>query len=156
MHTKFVIFVVIVFLTISLIYSSFSRPILALKIIKYGEIQCENFGDRTVKCCQNQTDEKGETHRYCTTCDKTDPPSNCSPRWEESSGPSKPQSLKSVLPYSPAQSSSIAPPSTSEQSNNTNVLDGKVLKHGGILKGDDTTQDTQGTRQGNNSTGTLQ
>jgi hypothetical protein len=138
MHTNFVIFMVIMFLAISLIYSSFSRPILALKVITYGAIQCENFGDHTVKCCQNQTDEKGDTHRWCTTCDKTDPPSNCSPRFEESSGPSKPQSLKSVLPSSSAPPSSVVPPSTSEQSNNTSVLEGKVLKHGGALKGGET------------------
>jgi len=58
-------------------------------------------------------------------------------------------------PNAGPESSSVLPPS--EQSNNTHIKNGNIVKSGGsALKGDDTTQDTQGIRQGNNSTGTLQ
>ncbi len=36
-------------------------------------------GDKT-KCCQAFFDDDGELLHYCTVCDNTRPPSNCSPR----------------------------------------------------------------------------
>jgi hypothetical protein len=85
-NKKAMILVIISFLTIALLFSSLSRSdvVFARSNITYGEVQCENFGDFTVKCCQNQTDTStGKTTRYCTTCNKTNPPSNCSPRYVE-------------------------------------------------------------------------
>jgi hypothetical protein len=98
-----VILVVISFLILALVYSSFSRP----KVV--FAYSCENFGDRTVKCCQTDPDGKGA---WCTTCHKTDPPSNCSPRFREGRlnptspptnelPPSLPPPPKNALPPSP-------------------------------------------------------
>jgi hypothetical protein len=100
---KAVILGVIMFLITMLIYSSFYRPNV---VFAYS---CENFGDRTVKCCQTDPDGKGA---WCTTCDKTDPPSNCSPRFREGRlnptspptnelPPSQPPPPKNALPPSP-------------------------------------------------------
>jgi hypothetical protein len=115
---KTVILVIISFLTVALILSSLSRSdvVFAKSNITYGEVQCENYGDFTVKCCQNQTDTStGKTTRYCTTCNKTNPPSNCSPRYVEAEGLSNPTTLpptNELPPPPPPPPKNVLPPSS--------------------------------------------
>jgi hypothetical protein len=101
------ILAVISLLILGLLYNSFFR---ANMVFAY---YCENFGDRTVKCCQTNPDGKSA---WCTTCDKTNPPSNCSPRFLEGTPNTStpPPPPNNVLPVSPpAFSNALPPPSTS-------------------------------------------
>jgi hypothetical protein len=105
---------VIVFLLVMLVYGSFSRPRV---VFAYS---CENFGDRTVKCCQTDPDGKGA---WCTTCNKTDPPSNCSPRFREGRlNPTSPPTNE-LPPSPPPPPKNVLPPSSQQQ---TTCPDGSV------------------------------
>ena len=96
-------------LVVMLVYSPFSRPKRVL-----AAYSCENFGDLTVRCCDNITDSKGETHRYCTQCTNSDPPSNCGPRYiDERHSPTSPPT--NILPPSlPPPPKNALPPSTTQ------------------------------------------
>jgi hypothetical protein len=117
-NKKAAILVIISFLTVALLFSSLSRSdvVFAKSNITYGEVQCENFGDFTVKCCQNQTDSStGKTTRYCTTCNKTNPPSNCSPRYVEAEDSSLSTGLpptNELPPSPPPPPKNVLPPSS--------------------------------------------
>jgi hypothetical protein len=110
--TKALILIVITLLLLILIYSSFSRSY----IVFAAAYSCENYGDLTVRCCANITDNKGETHRYCTDCTNSDPPSNCGPRYvvERLNPPVSPPT--NALPPSPPPLSNALPPSSTSQS----------------------------------------
>jgi hypothetical protein len=46
-----------------------------------GDISCSSQGNGKTYCCANILDKNGYTSTtYCTMCDDTSPPSNCSPR----------------------------------------------------------------------------
>src|SRR5919197_5310260 len=95
---------VISFLILVLLYSSFSRSNMV-----FG-YRCENNGDTHVKCCQTNPDGKTA---WCTVCDKTDPPSNCTPRFCEPIGSSCPESsTNAVLPPPPQPPKNALPPSS--------------------------------------------
>lgn len=74
---------------------------------------CENFGDITVKCCDNITDKNGETHRYCTLCTNSEHPSNCTLRYldERANPPGSPP--KNIHQPSPPPSNTLQPSSSS-------------------------------------------
>jgi hypothetical protein len=91
--SKPVILLVISFLVVGLIYSSYSRSdVFAKPKVTRGQVECSGKGDpsnpaKRIKCCQTETDNKGIEIRWCTVCDNTDPPSNCGPRYQERRAP---------------------------------------------------------------------
>ena len=79
------IFVVISALVVASIYGLYSRSDLAAAPPNYtrGPIECETMYVNTkYVCCQTETDTKTKLEiRWCTVCDNTKPPSNCSERY---------------------------------------------------------------------------
>lgn len=70
---------------------------------KPGPIKCYGYGENAVggppstpanriTCCQDFTYSTGVTKTYCTDCDNTQPPSNCSPRYQLASTNALPSS----------------------------------------------------------------
>ena len=86
MPSKAVVLVIIAFIVVVLICSSYSQSALA-KAIAISGITCQtNLGlSLKVECCQSFRDGKIET-LWCTQCDNTVPPSNCGPRYEANRG----------------------------------------------------------------------
>src|SRR5918996_72416 len=74
------IFVVISSLFVASIYSTSS--IFEVSGAKVRDIVCSTSGDgKTVRCCGTEYDSKGNyVASWCTTCDNTNPPSNCTER----------------------------------------------------------------------------
>ena len=90
MPSKAVVLVIIAFIVVVLICSSYSQPALA-KAIAISGITCQtNLGlSLKVECCQSFRDGKIET-LWCTQCDNTVPPSNCGPRYQANRGVANP------------------------------------------------------------------
>jgi hypothetical protein len=111
---KPLIFVLISFLIVALIYSSFSRSYV-FAAISSGPIICDvGSSGFLVHCCQTTTDDKGIEIHWCTLCDNTHPPSNCSPRHPENAPPPVlPQKLRP--PVVTTEPPSVAPPNGSSQ-----------------------------------------
>ena len=82
MDTKFVIFVVISALFVLACYSSSSTLEVFGTTVK--NIGCSTTeGGKKVVCCGGEYDSKGNHVGYwCTTCDNTQPPSNCTDRYK--------------------------------------------------------------------------
>ena len=88
MDSKFVIFVVISTLLVVSIYSSSYMFQVFVEGAIVGGATCTPQGGGKTRCCAVVVDEilfpdgsKGQTvDSYCTTCDNTNPPSNCTPR----------------------------------------------------------------------------
>jgi hypothetical protein len=80
MDTKFTILLVTSTLLVASIYSSSSTFEVFGAIVK--DIVCSTSGDgKTVRCCGTEYDSKGNyAASWCTTCDNTNPPSNCTER----------------------------------------------------------------------------
>ena len=92
MKRKLLIFVVISLLVIVLICSSYSRSdVFAKGKVTRGSLDCTSpaVNGREV-CCQDETGSQGIVIRWCTVCDATSPPSNCSPRFNSGSVPITP------------------------------------------------------------------
>ena len=111
------IFVVVAFLAIALILNSSYRFDLASAAPKVtrGPIECGHsyFISDFIQCCQDETDSKGLTIRWCTECRNTSPPSDCSPRHPEGTSIGNPPvPLKSRPPVVGTEPPSVAPPST--------------------------------------------
>jgi len=68
-------------LLVGAIYSSFSTFFFVVGEIR-GGVSCSPQGGGKTYCCASV--DEGETYgaytTYCTTCDDTNPPSNCTPR----------------------------------------------------------------------------
>lgn len=64
-----------------------------------GVIYCsETNDDDKVVCCQTEYDNKGNVvAQWCTTCDHTNPPSNCTPREKQTTEPNPGRELSTVL-----------------------------------------------------------
>jgi len=88
MDTKFVIFMVISTLLVVAIYSSSYMFQVFVEGVIVGEATCTSQGGGKTRCCAVVVDSivfpDGSTSEhaeyYCTTCDNTNPPSNCTPR----------------------------------------------------------------------------
>jgi hypothetical protein len=111
-----VIVVVISFLAVILICSLVSMPIV-FAAVKKGPISCNPVGKGggapggagLILCCQTTTDSEGIETTKCTTCDDTQPPSNCGTPFNPDFPP-------------PASDRGTAqPPSTPPPSNETHV-----------------------------------
>jgi hypothetical protein len=76
---KIFIMTVIVILTITIIGSSSLTNVLAKGKVTMGPYNCEEVSD-FVNCCAVETGSDGIEITWCTICDNTNPPSNCSPR----------------------------------------------------------------------------
>src|SRR6266487_4679631 len=90
MPSKAVVFVLASFLLLVLVCSIYSKPVVLAKPVSKGPITCETVyhpggspsapsTSLTVECCQTSVDQEGIEITTCTTCDNTNPPSNCSP-----------------------------------------------------------------------------
>ena len=77
---KILIMTAIVVLTITIIGSSFLPNVLAKEKVTSGPVKCGEITDGTVHCCQAETGSDGIEIIWCTLCDNTNPPSNCTPR----------------------------------------------------------------------------
>ena len=110
---KPITFVVISFLAIALILnSSYRFDVFAKPKLTRGPISCAPLinDDRLVRCCQTQTDSAGLELTYCTFCDNTNPPSNCSPRTKPLREQPPEQPPKSLPPVVTTEPPSVAPP----------------------------------------------
>jgi hypothetical protein len=45
-----------------------------------GLVNCEELTGDSVHCCATETGSDGIEIRWCTVCDNTNPPSDCTPR----------------------------------------------------------------------------
>jgi hypothetical protein len=78
-HTALVIAVLSLMLILSVYSSSFT--FLLVEGVIDGNITCNPQGDGKTYCCADIFDKDGyHTTTYCTTCDDTNPPSNCTKR----------------------------------------------------------------------------
>jgi len=81
MHSRSVILWSLCALLVGATYSSFSTLFFVAGEIR-GGVSCSPQGGGKTYCCASV--DEGETYgaytTYCTTCDDTNPPSNCSPR----------------------------------------------------------------------------
>jgi len=110
--SRILIMTAIIILTITIISSSSLTNVLAKAKVTKGPIECEKVIDYTthdyngqIECCQTETDSKGVEIKYCTVCDDTAPPSNCSPREQV-------REIKSLLSDLPAveRNPTVSPP----------------------------------------------
>lgn len=97
MDTKFVIWAAISALLVLTIYSS--SITLEVSGATKGVIICSSTNDPSkVLCCQSEFDDKGNVvATWCTTCDHTNPPSNCTPREKATTEPNPGRQLSTVL-----------------------------------------------------------
>jgi hypothetical protein len=81
MPSKVVVFVVVSLLAVALIFSSTSQVL--AKPRQAGPVTCRFGGPGKVMCCQDRpsTTYAYEMVTWCTICDNTSPPSNCSDRY---------------------------------------------------------------------------
>ena len=80
---------IISFLAAALMFGLFVRStdVLAKPTFTRGPIECDaNPETNLIKCCQDETDSRGITIRWCTVCVDTVPPSHCNERFPESKG----------------------------------------------------------------------
>jgi hypothetical protein len=70
----------IVILTITIIGSSSLTNVLAKGKVTMGPVNCEELTSDSVHCCAIETGSDGIEITWCTVCDNTSPPSNCTPR----------------------------------------------------------------------------
>lgn len=88
---KAIVFVVASFLGATLIFSLYSVPTTVLAKSTKGPITCRPLytlaGNAPhVQCCQTTTFPSGFRSTSCTTCDNTQPPSNCGPSYPGRAG----------------------------------------------------------------------
>jgi hypothetical protein len=79
--------VALLFLAVALIFGSYGRSdVFAKSKVTRSPIECDNLANDNdvIRCCQTETDSKGIAIKYCTFCDNTAPPSNCTPRTQVS------------------------------------------------------------------------
>jgi hypothetical protein len=88
LYRNALIFVVISVLVVTLIYSSYFISDVAG--VTRGPITCQSDFPGYIKCCQTETDDEGLEIKWCTLCDNTNPPSNCSEREIATEGPQTP------------------------------------------------------------------
>jgi len=80
MEFRFVLFTVISAILVTAIYSS-SSMFISIEGKIDGDISCSPQGNGKTYCCADILDKNGYTSTtYCTMCDDTKPPSNCSKR----------------------------------------------------------------------------
>src|SRR4051794_8716980 len=78
--SRILIMTVIVILTITIIGSSSLTNVQAKGKVTRGPITCDEPLGGKIGCCQTETGSDGIEILYCTVCDSTNPPSNCSSR----------------------------------------------------------------------------
>jgi hypothetical protein len=96
--SKAVVFVVVLSLLVILIYGSVAKSEVFAKPPKLGPITChtgQGLPPGQTECCQPTL--SSVTGRvllvFCTTCDDTNPPSNCSPRYLTTAGAARTNAL---------------------------------------------------------------
>ena len=109
---RILIITVIVVLTITIIGSSSLTNVQAKGKVTRGSIDCRQIeNDNKVTCCQTETGTDGIEITYCTVCDSTNPPSNCSSRMQV-------QTLSPDMHTSPKGDSNLHQPNLSPSESN--------------------------------------
>ena len=81
MEFRFVLFTVMPTLLVTAICSSSYMSQLFVEAAIYGGVSCSPQDGGKTYCCASVIDKNGfSTTTYCTTCDDTNPPSNCTER----------------------------------------------------------------------------
>ncbi|HEY7226566.1 MAG TPA: hypothetical protein VH481_00375 [Nitrososphaeraceae archaeon] len=134
MHTKFVIFLAISTVFVAAIYSS------SVSVVFGATTSCYNTDKTHSSCTVSETDAAGKLTQTFWDCTyhKSTKTWSCV---EASAPPPPPPGISDAIVK--AQSHLSAAGAATEGgntggSNNTSVLQGKVLKHGGALKGGET------------------
>ena len=78
-RSKLLLFVVILFLAVTSSSYLISNSVFAAT---KGPIECTALSDHSTECCQTTTEDDGIEITWCTMCENTDPPSNCSGRYQ--------------------------------------------------------------------------
>jgi hypothetical protein len=75
------LFTVISALLVTAVYSSYYMSQVFVEAVIDGDISCSPQGNGKTYCCADILDKNGHSSTtYCTMCDDTKPPSNCSKR----------------------------------------------------------------------------
>jgi hypothetical protein len=149
MLPKLLIFAVISTFLVAAIYST-STYVANAETVTY----CSYNKSKTKSTCTNIDDSGPSTDVTNWNCTK-----NKSGSWSCTEASTQPPATDLKLAINNAVKGHLGATTGGSGSgeNNTHITNGNTVKSGGTLKGDDTTQgDTQGTRHGKNSTGTLQ
>jgi hypothetical protein len=117
MRSKPLVIVVISLLVIALIFSSYSRSdVFAKGKVTTGSLDCSSGENGREMCCQDETGSQGIVIRWCTICDATSPPSNCTPRFNSGSIPiTPPKSNDAQVPNGGGPIQQTPPPLTALQ-----------------------------------------
>lgn len=68
----------------ALIYSPIAAPgVFAKAKTTLGQVICDNLSGGGARCCQTETGSGGIEITYCTGCRNQNPPSDCSPRYQD-------------------------------------------------------------------------
>ncbi len=148
MNTKFLFFVIISAFLVTAIYSTSTYVVFA-----DTQTTCSYNKSKTKATCTNIDDTPTSTDVTHWTCTK-----NKSGSWSCVETASQPPGTDLKIAINNAVKGHLGAATGGDSSgeNKTHITNGNIVKSGGTLKGDGSTQDTQGTRQGKNSTGTLQ
>lgn len=131
MKSRFGIFMVAISILVGSSYSSFS-PFLFVNGVIDGGITCSPQGGGKTYCCASVKDKDniyGYT-TYCTTCDDTNPPSNCTPREKPKAIVNPGKDLSNILEGRTVGKLSTLPdiPGLEGQRANITILSGGILQ----------------------------
>jgi len=148
LYTKFLIFAIISAFLLAAIYST-STYVVYAETVTY----CSYNKSKTKAFCSNIDDSGPGVDVTNWNCTK-----NKSGSWSCTEASAQPPATDLKLAINNAVKGHLGATrgGGSSGENNTHITNGNIVKSGGTLKGDGSTPDTQGTRQGKNSTGTLQ
>jgi hypothetical protein len=93
-----ILFLSIIFTMVAvLIYSPVVGPGFSAKAkTSWGPLTCDNLSMGGARCCQTETGSDGIEITYCTLCKNQNPPSDCSPRYQDTDvrNPSGPNEVR--------------------------------------------------------------
>lgn len=141
MQYKFMLFVVISFLVVALIYSSFSTfEVNARNMTPYSCGPRSGGTIGTVECCAVDLDTSAT---WCTTCDATNPPSNCSEaelqfKEQPPTPPLTPRGAPTLGEIAPEVEQPPTPPQPTPRTQGQSVLPGE-----GVLQQPPVDEETQ-------------
>ena len=123
-NTRATLVVALLFLAVAFIYASYGRSdVFAKPAVTRSPIECDNLANDNdvIRCCQTETDSKGIEIKYCTFCDNTAPPSNCTTRTPVSELKLPPSDLPTV-----EQTPTVSPPKVLSGKNLSSLSTGTI------------------------------
>ena len=132
MQFRFVLFTVMSTILVTAIYCS-SPMFLSVEGVIDGDIMCSPQGNGKTYCCASVLDKNGYTSTtYCTMCDDTKPPSNCSKRERPMTVQEPGKDLSNILQGGVLKNPKGELPEL--QQSNTTFPDKVAPKSGGVFK----------------------